>query len=133
VRLREIRGTAPAPSDRHQCRAAGAAGTTLVRCQNSWCRWTTWAWRSRRASLVDRSNADTTARVISSASLIRGAIPTAGRHGARSVEAFSRSSPAHAAPQQHRGAGRPERDRLPGSAQRSCQRRTAAPTPVPNR
>jgi hypothetical protein len=50
------------------------------------------AWRNQRASLVCPSRARITARVISSASVIFGAIPTFGRHGARSGEAFNRSS-----------------------------------------
>jgi hypothetical protein len=56
-------------------------------------RWRTWRWanRSPRVSLVNLSSAWTTARVFSSASVIRGAIPTVGRLGS-SGSAFSRSS-----------------------------------------
>src|SRR5664280_3414079 len=55
-----------------------------------------WSWlrpnRSQRASLVKPRRACATASVTSSASLIRGLMPTGGRHGTRSGLAFSRSS-----------------------------------------
>jgi len=47
---------------------------------------------SHRASLVNPSSACITASVTTSASEIFGAMPTAGRHGARSGVIFSRSS-----------------------------------------
>src|SRR5664280_243967 len=50
------------------------------------------AERSQRASLVKPRRACATASVTSSASLIRGLMPTGGRHGTRSGLAFSRSS-----------------------------------------
>jgi len=50
------------------------------------------AYRSQRASLVKDSNACITHNVTSSASLIRGQIPTRGRRGTRSGEAISSSS-----------------------------------------
>src|SRR5664279_1172251 len=55
-----------------------------------------WSWlrpnRSQRPSLVKPRRACATASVTSSASLIRGLMPTGGRHGTRSGLAFSRSS-----------------------------------------
>jgi len=50
------------------------------------------AYRRNRASLVKLSSACITAKVMISASVTRGWIPTAGRHGTRSGWAFNRSS-----------------------------------------